>query len=34
LYNSVSHIKINADNDIQTNIKLAKEGFLNEIFSY
>lgn len=33
LYNSVSHIKIDANNDIQTNIRLAKEGFLNEIFS-
>lgn len=33
LYNSLSHIRIDADNDIQTNIKLVKEGFLNEIFS-
>ena len=33
LYNASADIKINADFDIETNIKLAEEGFLNEIFS-
>ncbi len=33
LYNSLSDIRIDADFEIDTNIKMTEEGFLNEVFS-
>ncbi len=33
LYNSLADIRVNADFDLNTNINLVEEGFLNEIFS-
>ena len=33
LYNTLSDVRIKADFDLETNIKLTEEGFLNEIFS-